>query len=286
MNLLLSEPSVKQYFDEYCGFLHGVFRFQVYCTMSLGKERKDYAERIEDLRSHHDALINRLSFEGNRLFHGVIRRLSDVVSSGEQVEQIARRCEEIVRGFVFVEEDRFRRGYLEACAKRLAAEEYSQELFVAVLPSLNSGSYDAAVSAAFRCLDAHLQKILGLPSTEYGESLINQAFSPTGKLQMDADPNEQKGLRNLASGANSLFRNAVAHRSVFEPSLSEAAEAMAKAMTSGVWPAGFHKLFYDKATAQTAIVLVAMLMKAATKIAIERDLIDENTRKMLPFGSP
>jgi hypothetical protein len=268
MNILLSEPGVKEYFNAYCDFLNVVFRFQVYCTMSLGKERQDYVEWIEALRNHHSELINGLSFEGNRIFHGVIMRLDDMLSSGSQAGVIGKGCEEIVRKFVYVDETQFRRGYLEACAVRLAQKEYSQELIITVLPTLKSGSYDAAVVAAFKCLDAHLQKILGLPSTEYGESLINQAFSP-----------------NFASGANALFRNAVAHRSVFEPSLSEAADAMAKAMASGVWPAGFHKLFYDRTTAQTAIVLVAMLMKAATKIAMESDLIDDETKKRIPFGS-
>jgi uncharacterized protein Ymh len=66
--------------------------------------------------------------------------------------------------------------------------------------------------------DQHLQKLLNLTPSEYGEALINKAFSPqAGALALQTHGNQQRGLRDLAIGANALFRNAVAHKTVFNP---------------------------------------------------------------------
>ena len=102
------------------------------------------------------------------------------------------------------------------------------------LDPLVKGNYDGAIIAAFKCLDQHLQKLLNLTPSEYGEALINKAFSPqAGALKLQTHGNEQRGLRDLAIGANALFRNALAHKTVFNPDLQALSEALAAAAVTG-----------------------------------------------------
>ena len=58
---------------------------------------------------------------------------------------------------LYVRENEFRAGYLKACTKRIASEAYSNHLMFAVMTDLENGKYDAAIQAAFKTLDAHLQ---------------------------------------------------------------------------------------------------------------------------------
>ncbi len=105
-------------------------------------------------------------------------------------------------------------------------------------------------------------------------------------LKLDSDPNEQRGLRNLAAGANAVFRNAVAHRPLFNPDLTWMTERTADAIMTGDWSKDFYHSFYDGMTAQTVVALVALLMKASTKIALENKLIDPADSPPYPFGPP
>jgi uncharacterized protein Ymh len=152
---------------------------------------------------------------------------------------------------------------------------------VGVKGHLDGGEYDAAIMEAFKCLDRHLQRLLKLSiqDQQYGDTLLNRAFSPdTGALRLTTDPNEQKGLRNFASGANAVFRNAAAHRSVFNPDLDALAEIVLTPLAQRP------PTFYDAATAQTILAVVALLMKIATKLALRNGIITESDKGAFPFG--
>jgi uncharacterized protein (TIGR02391 family) len=288
VNILLNEPAMRARFNGYCDFLGLIVRYEVYCTMARGETREDYLSRVEHVEREHYQLIEGLSFIEVAIVRGAIDRLKRVIAaSSVSVRDVAAGCEEIFREFLFVRENEYRAGYLAACAKRVASEIYSKHLMFAVMGDLESGKYDAAIQAAFKVLDAHLQRILALPPSEHGESLINKAFAPDGGgLKLGGDQNEQRGLRNFASGANAVFRNAVAHRPLFNPDLTTLAERMADAIMTDDWSKSLCTSFYDEITAQTVVALVALLIKAATKLAMENDLIKEADAPNFPFGPP
>jgi Protein of unknown function (Hypoth_ymh) len=139
-----------------------------------------------------------------------MNRMKEMAQNSKLVHEVAEGCENLVREFLYCPENNFRNGYLNACAQRAFKKAYSNDLAFVLLDPLVKGNYDGAIIAAFKCLDQHLQKLLNLTPSEYGEALINKAFSPqAGALKLQTHGNEQRGLRDLAIGANALFRNAV-----------------------------------------------------------------------------
>ena len=89
-----------------------------------------------------------------------------------------------------------------------------REFYATIDSLLGSQNYDAAMVEAFKFLEERLRTILQVPAEEYyGERLINYAFAQNdGKLQIGGGESEQRGLRNLVSGAYAVFRNPAAHR--------------------------------------------------------------------------
>jgi hypothetical protein len=285
MNILLNEPAMRSHFDTYCNFLNSVYRFQASCLMGLCKHREDFLTQVGSLENALAILTKTINFANAGMFGGLLKRLRLIIAAPSSIEDIAVNCESQVREFLYLREDGFRSDYLDACTRRLALETYSYDLMAAAMDDLKDGKYDAAVQAAFKALDLHLQRILKLPPAEHGEGLFNKAFAPdSGALKLGGDANEQRGLRNLASGANAVFRNAVAHKFVFTLDHQSLIEATADAISSGQWPATFYKSFYDEMTAQTIIAIVALLMKAATKLALENKVIDPAEASRFAFA--
>ncbi len=144
------------------------------------------------------------------LFSSIREILSAKRLSDEKVVEIGS----LIREFQNKYERSFRKNYVDAQVKEQLENEYPSELRKAVEDLLHNENTDEAIGTAFKFLDNHLQKLLGVsPYQYYGEDLVNYAFSPkTGVLQLGTDPNEQVGLRNFFSGANAIFRNPAAHR--------------------------------------------------------------------------
>jgi uncharacterized protein (TIGR02391 family) len=286
MDVLLSEPDIRKYYTSYAEFLDSTFRFYVSCALQPNKRLEDYLQWFNDLEAAFERLTEGLSFGEASLFRGCLSRMKLLAQRSKSVEEVAVGCENLVRHFLFSDQDRFRNSYLDACAKRALSETYSKDLAFVLLDHLEKGDYDKAITAAFICLDQHLQRVLSLPPSEYGQALIDKAFSPkSGRLKLQAHDNEQRGLHNLASGAYAFFRNAVAHRTVFQPDLQTLSQALAGAIGSGDWsnyPP--NKRFYDSMTAETAIALVALLLKITTILAVENGLVKTDQAITSPFG--
>lgn len=70
----------------------------------------------------------------------------------------------------------------------------------------------AAIEIAFTALEDRLRKRLGVGAEIYGEDLINLAFGKNGKLFYGEVANENRGVRNLFSGAYATYRNPRKHR--------------------------------------------------------------------------
>jgi uncharacterized protein (TIGR02391 family) len=282
MDILLSEHDIRQYFDQYIDFLvERVVRLYGFCANKLGATHQDYAGRVEMLEFTYKALMEDVPTIDVSPLRSLCRNLRNAISQLQNLDQAVEACEKVLRNFIYNDEVRFRQAYLEAKAAQATREMYSDHLFFAIDTHLRSGNYDAAIGEAFKCLDRHLQKLLGLSPNDqlFGESLINRAFAPdAGPLQTKSDPNEQKGLRNFASGANGIFRNPVAHRSVFNRDL----ETLAKYLLVPVSERPPN--FYDKVTAQTAIAVVAFLMKVSTVLALKNDIITREEAREHPFG--
>jgi uncharacterized protein (TIGR02391 family) len=284
MNILLSEPMMRRYLDEYIRFLMDcVVRFHIYCEGRLGESREDYVGRLDGLREWYKELIKDTPGLNDGVMRWLVRSLEIAISDGKTPDEIADACENLLRKFIFVREEEFRREYLDKNASKAARSAFSDHLYFQVKTHLDNGNYDSAIVEAFKCLDTHLQRILnfGPEDRQFGDSLINKAFAPdTGGLQLNTDPNEQKGLRNFVAGANAIFRNPSAHRSVFNLDL----ESLAKIVLTPISerPPTFH----DALTAQTGLAIVALLMKIATTLALKNGIIAESDRDKFPFGRP
>jgi uncharacterized protein (TIGR02391 family) len=86
------------------------------------------------------------------------------------------------------------------------------------------GDFDTAVFQALKEVEVAVRNAAGLPDTEYGTSLMRQAFdAANGRLTDASVPKaEREALAHLFAGAIGYYKNPQSHRDV---GLSEAAEA-------------------------------------------------------------
>lgn len=206
--------------DSYADFTRTRVWYRMYCVGKMGSKKDDYREGFESLQKAYHDLFDDYGDPPesiSRLIEPIFKKISTILKArrfGEtQINQIANLLWEFEGT-----ESQFRERFLEYRETEDGKSTYEDELLTAVTPLLKAEQYDAMVVEAFKFIDKRLQNILQVSPHEYhGESLINLAFAPNdGKLQLNADPNEQKGLRNFFSGANALFRNPAAHRSLFK----------------------------------------------------------------------
>jgi uncharacterized protein (TIGR02391 family) len=211
------------------------------------------------------------------------RKLQDAAESNTSVEELAAKFEQAIGTFLYVEETEFRPRYFERSAFEAARAQYSDHLVRAFSELLGNGQYDAALLAAFKCFDRHLSKLTrkSLDEAETGEKLINAAFAEKGSLKLAGHENEQKGLRNLASGLNAVFRNRVAHKDTFNWEFDKQVELVMAVMNEQP----IRPSIYDPATAQTVLAAVALMMRFATYLAIENKVVSETEADSLPFGT-
>jgi len=197
MDILLSEPAVRRYVDQYIDFLiNSVVRFKAYCDAKIGVTPQDYADRVDTLEHGYKALVQDAPGTNVSLLRSLCYRLRDLISGSQHTDEVAEACEELLRRFLYNDEVWFRRAYLDGRAARAMQGMYSDHLFAALKTHLDNGKFDAAIGDAFKCLDSHIQKVLKLSpgDRQFGESLINRAFAPdSGPLKLSADPNDQKG---------------------------------------------------------------------------------------------
>jgi uncharacterized protein (TIGR02391 family) len=291
MHVLLSEPDIREYYTAYAKFLDSTFRFYVSCSSHSCNQVDDYRRWFSTLEAAFETLTKGISFDAS-LFRSCLNQMKLLVQNAESLRDVQDGCKDKISHFLLVDQDTFRNSYLGACAKRTIAETYSKDLAFVLLDHLEKANYDKAISEAFKCLDQHLQRVLSLPPSEYGQALIDKAFSPkSGRLQLQApDPNEQRGLHSLASGANAFFRNAVVHRAVSKPDLHTFSEMVSRDISSRDWSSYppdqkfYDPKFYDSMTAETAIALVAFLLKVTTILAVEDGLVTTDDATTLPFG--
>lgn len=83
-----------------------------------------------------------------------------------------------------------------------------------ITPTLIAQSPQAAIEHAFTLFEDHLRKRLNVGASAYGEALINLAFGKDGKLFYGETTSENRGVRNLLSGAYATYRNPRKHRVV------------------------------------------------------------------------
>jgi len=81
-----------------------------------------------------------------------------------------------------------------------------------ITPELIASNPQAAIEHAFTLFEDHLRKRLNVGPEIYGDSLINLAFGQNARLIYSDIENENKGVRNLVSGAYATFRNPRKHR--------------------------------------------------------------------------
>ncbi len=218
MTMLLLDFIADDLLERYTNFISTLTWYQMYCAGNIGAGKQDYIDGFNDLDKAYEHLWDLdeqmppefLLKPITNLFASIQIILNSKEFTDEQVVKIAS----LIKKFQNKNGDTFRKDYVRAQVHEELKFNYSTELYKAVVHLLRNDNTDEAISTAFKFLDNHLQKLLGLTPYQYhGESLINYAFSPkTGVLQLNTDPNEQLGLRNFFSGANAVFRNPTAHR--------------------------------------------------------------------------
>lgn len=241
----------------------------MYCVNKCGSKKKDYSKGFASLHQ----VVKELKFDlehSNYLFSAIDELLTSIEKilkkralDDNGIQQIGNLLFE----FESEKEKQFRERYLEARLARAAKLYYPQQLFNTVEELFTAESNDAIVAESFKYIDKHLQQILQLsPHESYGEDLINRAFAPnSGAIQLNTHINEQTGLRNFFSGANALFRNPSAHRSLFR---------------------GEHALFPNDADAfASAIVAMVSMMSKITTTLYARKLSSDITNILSVLAS-
>jgi len=237
-------PSYEAYVmtDEYAGFISSLVWFRMYCVGKMGKSKKDYADGFNSLKDTYDNLYwkDTPPVWIDRGIKKVFEKIQSILSGRRLTTDQIAELGSILYDFENNQEKKFRHAYLEYRLLREAKKQYPSELVNAVYDLMEAEQYEAAIFAAFKFLDGHIQKLLKVsPHDFYGEGLVNMAFAQnTGLLQLKTTSNEQMGIRNFYSGANALFRNPSAHRFVK----------------------------YDLETAGMVIAMVAMMTEMATKV--------------------
>ena len=200
----------------YADFSLATNEFCRYYEKQLGKSKSDYQTEFDKLRLAFEKLINGLDLlpdivkPTRLLFEQIKALLSTRKFSESQIVEIA----ELVREYQVQHEKNFRTSFWVSAVEVHSKRYYQKELYDLVNDLLDEDQYESAVMAAFKYLDAHMQKLLKVSAHKYyGEDLVNYALAPnSGILQLDTHQNEQVGLRNLFSGAYAYFRNPTAHR--------------------------------------------------------------------------
>jgi len=204
--------------DEYASFISSLVWLRMYCVGQMGKNKDDYIQGFKSLKEHYDTLYwngvpHPWSNEGIlTLFEKIEALLARKRFTEKQISEIGSLLYEFEKN----KEADFRNTFINHRMKEAAEQFYPTELVQLLESLIKSEEYEAAVFAAFKYLDNHLQKLLNVSETEcYGETLVNTAFAPNnGMLQLNTTQNEQIGIRNFFSGANAIFRNPSAHRFV------------------------------------------------------------------------
>lgn len=143
---------------------------------------------------------------------------------------------------------------------------------------IEDANYDSAIVEVFKILESNLRHLVQPASQLHGQNLLRKAFSgEEGTLKVAGNLGEQKALADLAAGVYGHFRNPSAHRHVFSPDLG----TLVNMIISHDKPLTYH----DEVTAQTVIAVAALLIKSSTILAIQNNLVNEDGRSMLPFGS-
>lgn len=218
MAMLTLNDFAEDLIERYAGFISSLTWYRMYCVGRMGQKKQDYVDGFQSLYEAYEHLWDvdeQMPPEWqlksiNNIFDSIREKLNSKRVTDEQIIKIAS----LIREFQQNDERVFRKNYIAAQINEDLENNYSNGLYKETVDLLNNENTDEAIVTAFKFLDSHLQKLLGVTPYQYhGEDLINYAFSPkTGKLQLDTDPNEQIGLRNFFSGANAIFRNPTAHR--------------------------------------------------------------------------
>lgn len=206
--------------SSYTDFINTLSWFRMYCIGRFGKNKTDYLNGLKSLEDNYEELWwdedekKNFSFLGPSVVDVVLDEVRKKLNVKRLDDKQIGEAGSLLFNFLEKDEKHFRSHYFKYKDRTTSSDDYPQELYIAVKELLDNDHNDEAVLTAFKYLDSHLQKLLGLsPHEHHGEDLINKAFSSnSGTLQLGTDPNEQIGLRNFFSGANAIFRNPSAHR--------------------------------------------------------------------------
>lgn len=205
--------------DEYADFIGTLTWYRMYCACKVSETKRDYQNGYKNLETR----INDLKYT-NEIPSYVFRAADKLL---EDIGKILRKRNfdsgslaqigDLLYEFETNTESKFREHFLETALDGIGGRYYTESLFKKVQQLFDTGANDSIITESFKFLDKRLQDLLQLSTHEsYGEDLIKRAFAPnTGSLQLNTHSNEQTGIRNFYSGANALFRNPSAHRSLF-----------------------------------------------------------------------
>jgi uncharacterized protein (TIGR02391 family) len=229
--------------DEYASFISSLVWFRMYCVGHMGRNKNDYVKGFKSLKSHYN---DELYWKGlphpwsNKQILELFEKIEVLLAKKRLTEDHISNIGSLLYEFEQKQEGHFRDTFFKDRMREGAEQFYPSELVKLVASLFESEEYEAAVFAAFKYLDNHLQKLLSVSSHEvYGEALVNLAFATnSGMLQLNTTQNEQIGIRNLFSGANAIFRNPSAHRFVV----------------------------YDRETAGAIVALVGLMVRISSEI--------------------
>ncbi len=241
--MLLPDDPMSAMAKEYASFVSSLVWFRMYCVGHMGKNKDDYLKGFTSLKNHYD---DELYWNGlphpwhNKEILTLFEKIEAILKKKRFTDTNISEIGSLLYEFENKHENRFKHTFIKDRFKDAAEQFYPSELVKLVDSLFESEEYEAAVFAAFKYLDNHLQKLLNVPAHEnYGETLVNLSFAPnTGVLQLNTTQNEQIGLRNFFSGANAIFRNPSAHRFVV----------------------------YDRETAGAIVATVALMVKISAQI--------------------
>lgn len=240
--------------NEYSDFWRTLTWYRMYCHSQLGENKSEYVKGLDSLKgaflelSEHDDVSKYIKEPVTTLIERIESRLERKQFTREDVAYITNLLWEFEN-----EREEFTHKYLEAYLRQ-SAEDNLPKGMSSILQLLEGDNHNSAIVDSFKYLDWLLQEFLSVsPHEYYGETLVNLAFSPgDGKIKLGTNENEQRGLRNLASGLYALFRNPAAHRNMFDE-------------TSGI-------IHFDGAeqSAATITVMVSLLAKLVYETVFRR----------------
>ena len=228
----------------------------MYCVAHLGKGKEDYQKGFQSvLATYHDIgeFLHDVNYK-KAVTEQLFEKIEKVLRSKKFTDDKIAEVGSLLYEFEANHETKFRHELIRLWTTAHAKSIYPAALYNEVRNIIEADPYDAPVVEAFKYLDRHLQMILNIkPYEHYGESLINYAFAPnSGALQLSTSSSEQSGLRNFFSGANALFRNLAAHRSLFS------SDALFRYDTGGLGDA--------ESITPAIIALVGLMARIATSL--------------------